>query len=172
MLLNLVIGAIGSLLASAVFLFILFRYRPRLLLSTQIAKTTYADKAVYAFKVLNSGHRDAVAIKAEVLMIEPQVIVGGVGRNVLQVSLVRDNWFVLRPLSKVGDKVLDATFEFITCENVEQEWATHANSYLVFRVQAQDALSGFSAVFSSEISSRNEIKVGRFAKGQSMAISA
>lgn len=166
---SLVIGAIGSLIASFLFLLILYRLQPKLEISPKIAKTTYDGETVYAIKVMNSGNRDAVDIRAELLMIEPQVVGGGIGRNILQVSLVRDQWFLLRPMSKVGDRS-GAVFEFITTENLDEEWAKHENSYLLFQVHARDVLSGFARLFSYEYYSRKVIMNGRFSIGASMEI--
>ncbi|MFA5182511.1 MAG: hypothetical protein WC405_14410 [Syntrophales bacterium] len=163
-------GAIGSLIASALFLFIMYRHRPKLEISPNIAKTTYDGKTVYAIKVINSGSRDAFAIRAEFLMIEPWVVSGGIGSNILQFSLVRDQWFILNPTSKVGD-TFGSNFEFITNEDLEGDWVNHENSYLLFRVHAQDVLSGFARVFVHQYYSRKAIIEGRFAKGASMEIS-
>jgi hypothetical protein len=166
---NLVIGAIGSLIASAFFIIILYQFRPNLELSPQIAKTNYDGKIVYAIKVLNSGNRDAISIRAELLMIEPQVVSGGIGKNILQFSLERDNWFLLHPSSKTSEN-FSVTFEFITCDDLIAEWETYENSYLIFQVYAQDVFSGFARVFSREYYSQNDVINGRFSKGTSMKI--
>ena len=166
---NLLVGALGSLIASAVFFGGLYRLRPRLMLSPKIAKTTYEGKIVYAFKIINSGRRDVVGIRAELLLIEPQVVKGGVGKNILQFSLDRDHWFYLPPVTKVGADLI-TSFEFITTENLEEEWSKRKSSYLQLRIYAQDALSGFSRVFSQTYHSQDDICLGRFAK-ESMDIS-
>jgi len=63
-------------------------------------------------------------------MIEPWVVSGGIGSNILQFSLARDQWFILNPTSKVGD-TLGSSFEFITKEDLEGDWAKHENSVSV-----------------------------------------
>jgi hypothetical protein len=167
--LSLVIGAIGSLIASAIFLLIMCRVRSNLELSSKIAKTIYNRETVYSIKIINSGKRDVVAIRAELLMIEPQVVHGGIGKNILQIPLVRDEWFLLEPISKNDDDF--GSFEFITTENIDEEWGLRPNAYLLFRVHAQDSISGFSKIFSTKYYSRSDIVQGRFAKGASMLIS-
>ena len=168
---NLLIGALGSLIASGLFLLLMYRLRPKLDLSPKIARTTYDGETVYALKVVNSGRRDAIEIQGELLMIEPQVVGGGVGRNILQVPLVRERWFQLNPAAEVGEK-FGASFEFVVTTNLEEEWMKHKNSYLLFRVHARDAMSGFSRVFSTAYYSQSDIIAGRFGAGATMAVSA
>jgi len=90
----------------------------------------------------------------------------------MDIPLVRKQLFHLRPVAKVGTK-FGGVFEFITLADLEAEWLEFTNSYLLFRVLAQDSLSLFSQVFSSEFSDPEKaIVVGRFAKGASMKISS
>lgn len=167
---NFLIGALGSLIASAIFLLLLHRYRPKLILSSKIAKTSYDGKIVYAFKVINSGKRDVIGIRGELLLIEPHVVKGGIGKNILQFDLVRDQWFYLPPVKTISDDII-TSYEFITFDQLEEEWSKKKNSYLQFRIYAQDAFSGFSKVFSQTYySSGNTIHNGRFAIKESMEI--
>lgn len=168
---SLVTGFISALCASAVFVLLMYRQRPKLQLSSKIAKTTFEDTTVYAFKVINTGRRDAISVIAELFLIQPTVVEGGIGYNIIEIVLVRNKLFHIRPLKKVGDK-FGAVFEFITAEDLEAEWGKFQNSYLLFRVTAQDSLSLFSHVFTSEFDSPEKaIVAGRFAKGAKMSIS-
>jgi len=168
---GLLTGIISSLCASAVFVFMMFSMRPKLQLSTKIAKTTIGGNTVYAFKVINAGKRDAMSVIAELFLIQPHVVEGGTGYNVMEIDLVRNKLFHMRPLKKVGDK-FGAVFEFITTEDLESEWNGFKNSYILFRVTAQDSISQFTHVFTSEFKSP-EISIvnGRFGKGEKMNIS-
>jgi len=168
---GLITGFVSALCASAVFVLLMYRQRPRLQLSTQIAKITIDDKTFYAFKVVNIGRRDAIAVTAELLLIQPTVVEGGIGYNVIEIALVRNKLFHIRPIKKVGDK-FGALFEFVTVDDLEAEWSKFQNSYLLFRVTAQDSLSLFTHVFTAEFESPDDaIIVGRFAKGGKMDIS-
>ena len=170
MIVNLIIGAIGSLIASALFLLLLFRFRPNLEISPSISKSTYDDQTVYSIKVVNKGSRDVVRLSTELLMVEPQVVKGGIGKNILQFALAKNEWFALTP---TAERDGEAAFEFITNEKIESEWGQRPNSYLIFRVYAQDSFSGFTKVFSKKYFSRtDDIVVGRFGVGASMEISA
>jgi hypothetical protein len=161
---------ISPLGVSAVFVYLMYRQRPQLLLSTQIAKTTVGDNTVYAFKVINTGRRDANSVMAELFLIQPHVVEGGTGYNIMELDLVRNNLFQMRPLKKVGDR-FGAVFEFITTEDLEGEWRGFKDSYLLFRVSAKDSISQFTKVFTTEFESPEEaIVVGRFAKGERMEI--
>jgi|SRR6266568_1049088 len=167
---GLITGIVSSLFASIFFVFLMYRMKPKLRLSAKIAKTVFEGQTVYAFKVINAGKRDAISLVAELLLIQPVVVEGGVGYNVIEIPLARNKLFHIRPLSKVGDK-FGAVFEFITTENIEEEWTKYNNSYLLFRLTAQDALSMFYHVFSCEFDSpENGIVTGRFAKGAKMDI--
>ena len=163
-------GFFSSLCASAVFVLLMYRQRPKLKLSTKIAKTTIEDKTFYAFKVINTGRRDAISIVAELLLIQPTVVEGGVGYNIIEIPLVRNKLFHIQPLKRVGNK-FGAIFEFITTEDLEAEWNRFQDSYLLFRVIAQDSLTLFTHVFSSEFESPGKaIRVGRFARGAKLNI--
>ena len=167
---GLITGFLSALCASAVFVFLMYGMRPKLLLSKKIAKTIFEGQTFYSIKVINTGRRDAIALVAELLLIQPVVVEGGVGYNVIEIPLARNTLFHIRPMSKVGDK-FGAVFEFITTDNIEDEWNKYQNSYLLFRVSSQDSLSLFYHVFSNEFDSPEKaIVVGRFAKGAKMEI--
>jgi hypothetical protein len=169
---GLVTGFFSAICASAVFVYIMYSQRPKLELSRQIAKTSFKGQTIYAFKVINAGRRDAVTVSAELFLIQPHAVEGGVGYNIMEIPLVRKQLFHLRPVAKVGTK-FGGVFEFITLADLEAEWLAFTDSYLLFRVLAQDSLSLFSQVFSSEFGDPEKaIAVGRFAKGASMKISS
>ncbi len=167
---SLLTGFISALVASAVFVYVMYSQRPKLALSRHLARTTFEGKTFYAIKVVNIGRRDAFSVNAELLLIQPHTVEGGTGYNVIEISLVRNQLFHIRPISRVGDK-FGAVFEFIVVDDLEAVWDKFRNSYLLFRVTAQDPLSLFSHVFSSEyLSPEQAIVPGRFAKGASMKI--
>jgi hypothetical protein len=169
-LIGLITGFVSALCASAVFVFAMYTQRPKLKLSKKIAKTSFKGMTFYAFKVINTGRRDALSVNAELFLIQPNVVEGGIGYNIIEVSLARKNLFHIRPLAKVGDK-FGGVFEFVTTDDLEAVWRNFTNSYLLFRIHAQDSFSLFSQVFSSEFDSpERSIVAGRFAKGASMKI--
>lgn len=168
---SLLTGFVSALCASAVFVLLMYGQRPKLQLSTKIAKTTFEGKTFYALKIINVGRRDAISVVAELFLIQPTVVDGGIGYNIIEISFVRNKLFHIQPLSKVGDK-FGAVFEFITTLDLEAEWEKYKDSYLLFRVTAQDSLSLFTHVFTSEFDSpEKSIVAGRFAKGGKMYIS-
>jgi hypothetical protein len=167
-----IIGFFIGICASAAFVLLMYSQRPKLKLSRQIARTSIGGQTVYAFKIINAGRRDALSVDAELFLIQPHTVEGGTGYNIIELPLVRPKLFLLRPLAKVGTK-FGAVFEFITIADLEEEWTKFTDSYLLFRVIAQDSLSLFSQVFSSEFDDpEKDIVVGRFAKGASMKISS
>ena len=90
------------------------------------------------------GGGDATSIKAELLLLDPNPV--------------------------EGEKDFGKTYEFITAEDLESEWEKCPKAKLVFRVRAQDSLSGFAKVFSKDFYTRDDIVAGRFAEGGSMNI--
>jgi len=163
-------GFVSGLFTSAVFVYIMYGQRPKLILSDKVAKTTLGDSTYFSFKVINAGKRDAVTVSAELLLIQPHPVEGGIGYNVIEIPLLRNQLFHLRPVAKVGTR-FGGVFEFITDADLEEEWRKFKGSYLLFRVFAQDSLSLFSRVYNSEYARMEEtIVVGRFAKGASMEI--
>jgi len=165
-----IFSIINGLITSGVFVFIMYSQRPKLVLSDKVAKTIIEDKTYYSFKVINTGKRDAISVSAELLLIQPHAVEGGIGYNIIEIPLVRNQLFHLRPLSKVGTK-FGGVFEFLTNSDLEEDWRKYKGSYLLFRVFAADSLSLFSRVYSSEFQTMEEtIVVGRFAKGASMKI--
>lgn len=167
---SLVTGFISALCASSVFVYVMYSQRPKLALSRHIAKTTFKGKTFYAIKVINVGRRDAFSVHAELLLIQPHPVEDGTGYNIIEISLVRERVFYIRPVSKAGDK-FGAVFEFLVVDDLEEVWEKFPKSYLLFRVTAQDPLSLFSHVFTAEYHSPEKaIMVGRFAKGKSMKI--
>ncbi|KAF0221570.1 MAG: hypothetical protein FD174_339 [Geobacteraceae bacterium] len=169
---SLITGFLSAICASAFFVFVMYSQRPKLVLSRKIAKTTFEGNTFYAIKVINTGRRDAISVSAELCLIQPHVVEGGIGYNVIEIALLRKTLFHISPLRKVGDK-FGAVFEFITNVDLEAEWNKYQNSYLLFRVYAQDSFSLFSRVFTSEFDSPEEtIVAGRFAKGARMHITS
>ena len=166
---NLIIGAIGSLVASTLFLLLMYLLRPKFGLSSKIAKVEHSTGRVYALKVINLGRRDAVSIKAEFLMLDPYPVEGGYVNSILEVKLVKNEVFLLSPI-KGRVKGFGQVYEFITTEDLESEWDKYPKAQLMFRVRAQDSLSGFLKVFRADHYTRDDIVAGRFARGASMNI--
>ena len=166
---NLIIGAIGSLIASVIFLALLYRLRPKLGLCSKIAKVEHSTGKVYALKVVNLGRRDATSIKAELLLLDPELVEGGYVNSIFEVPLVKEEVFVLSPIKDVK-KDFGKTYEFITTLDLELEWKKYPKAKLIFRVRAQDSFSGFAKVFSKDFCTRNDIIAGRFGEGDSMNI--
>src|SRR5689334_16043371 len=91
-------GFFSALVASAAFVFMMQNLKPRLELSKKVAKTSFEGKTVYAIKVVNAGRRDAISVNAELFLLQPHPVEGGIGYNIIEIALVRKKLFHIRPL--------------------------------------------------------------------------
>lgn len=166
---SLLLGVVGSLVASTLFLIFASFFRPRLSISKHISKGEYDGKNFYSVKVVNSGCRSAINIKAELQIIGTRVVEGGKGRKIYDVELLKRDQLILKPYKKINP--LNCSFEFSTTAKIEEVWKKNDESTLLFRVIAQDSFTSFCKVFEQEYFSNKEtIKNGRFAIGKNMTI--
>ena len=166
---SILLGIIGSLIASILFLSFISYFRPKLLISENISKGEYDGNIIYSIKVVNCGNREAINIKAELQLIGTRVVSGGRGRKIYDVELLKSDSLILNPYK--NDKSHNYSFEFSTKVNIEEEWGKREETSLIFRLIAQDSLTSFYKVFEQEYYLFNKsIIPGRFDIGKSMQI--
>ena len=166
---SLLLGVLGSFVASILFLSFASIFRPKLSISEKISVGEYDGKNIYSIKAVNSGHRRAINIKAELQIIGTRVVKGGKGRKIYNVDLLKNNLLVLEPYK--SNNSLNFSFEFSTEDDLKVEWEKIEASTLLFRIVAQDSFTSFSKVFEQEYFSVIEaIEFGRFAYGNNMSI--
>jgi hypothetical protein len=169
MILSLILGILGSLVASILFLIFASYFRPNLTISSNISVSEYNGEKIYSLKVINLGPRIAVNIRSELQIIGTRVVEGGKGRMIFDVPLLKNDLLILNPYQNAES--VNFSFEFSTKEDLEEEWKKIPESTLCFRLNAQDSLTSFFKVFEKEYFSQNEsIQTGRFAYGKSMEI--
>ena len=165
------LGIIGGLASSSLFLIILSKFRPKLAISEVMSVGEYEGSKLYSFKVLNKGSRRAINIKVELYIIGHRVVKGakGRGKKYYQVSLLKDQFIRLEPLTKESGEF--SSFEFSTDVNLEEEWRSKEESYLLCIVTAQDDLTSFNKTFEIRYESIKEsFKEGRFGYGEDMTV--
>jgi hypothetical protein len=168
---SVVTGVVASLVASGVFLFFLTRLRPKVEISPVISKSLDTDNnPVYSVKIVNKSRRSLINIKAQLQLVGPAIVPGGMIEGVKEVPLYGDN-----PLEILGFKSSDKTekyaYRFTILEDLEKALLYEQQTYLRIIIFATDSVSGFSRAFSQEYQTkRNSFKEGDFVLGREMDI--
>ena len=179
------LGVLGSFIASILFLAGLFLLRPKLRLSDQISKTTLHNQSVFCIKVVNDTWRDAVNLRAELVIVQPDRVPGGIASRIAPISLLKDSLFVLRRRNAFEPHPTFA-FRFITAEDIPSLWETQEDRwkqhhqqdrelrpYVQFVLFAQDSVSNLGKVFAKKYYSLYHTVIsGEFEHGGSLDISS
>lgn len=180
---NVALGVLGSFIASILFLAALFARRPRLRISDRIARTDLNEKPAYAIKVVNVGWFDCINLRAELVLVQPDKVAGGIAKRIAPVPLLKDCVFVLRSPRSAGAQG-SVAFVFVTQDDLAVTWkkqedrwqANHPNEpevrpYIHIVVYGQDGLSNFGRVFDmSYKSAYHDLQTGEFEHGSSLEI--
>src|SRR5258708_1702826 len=118
---NLVLGIGGSFVASALFLSALLFLRPVLRISELISKTTLEGHTLYCIKVVNASWRDAIGLRAELALVQPDRVPGGIASRHRPLVLRKDSLFVLRRWNTFEPHPTFA-FRFITTDDLPGLW--------------------------------------------------
>ena len=168
---SIIIGILSSLTASFVFLFCISRLRPKIIISGHIAKgRDLHGETVYRVKIINKSKRTIINVKANLHLMTPKIVPGGLIVNAKMIQLKRDD-----PMQIAGfdqkDKEASYAFRFQTYEDIDKLWDNDATSYLRFRIFAMDSLSGLGKVFRQDYhTKRNSIVDGEFEFGNSVQV--
>lgn len=168
MLENFLIGAAGSLTASIIFIYFLFRYlRPRVLISPNIAKRI-DERGIpaYTFKIVNETPYPVVDIRIEIVLYTPRNIANGQINDAI--ILARHERFELDSPKKLSEPFGNETY--YTYNKLEDVW-NDDKQHVVFRVMVRHSLTQFSRVFSHSYYRKGScIKLGQFANGSSLDV--
>jgi hypothetical protein len=164
-------GVLSSVIASALFLFILLRFRPKLLISPYISMSHEGDGSnVYMIKVINRTPRKVINLKAQLLLQEHRNVPGGFVYDQTIIPLAWDSEFLLERYRR-NDR--EARYAFrLACEyDLDRLWNDQGGDCLLFRVSAQDSITGFTSVFSTRYhTKRDAIKRGSHKFGDSLDV--
>ena len=170
---SILVGVLSSFVASALFLFCLFRVRPKIVISPHIAVTTEPDgKKMYRLKIVNKTIRPIVNIHCRLLLSQPKNVPDGIMITSDRIPLKAEHVFEI-PRYDIRNKEANYARRFVCDENIEAIWQGQDGSYLKFTVMASDSLSGFSKVFTKEFhTKKNCIVEGSHRFGDSLEILA
>ncbi|SOD40397.1 hypothetical protein [Nitrosovibrio sp. Nv4] len=168
MLENLLVGIVGSLVASLVFLIALFSLRPKIVFSPYIANQSKADEAMYGFKLINKSRFPLTHVEFQLTLITPKAVPNGVVLRNRLIPLTKGNVFEVGGYSR-KDKDAHYAIRVGTPEDLCSVCESEGQ-YLYFTVVAQHSLSGFSGVFTKYYYPKSDIKRGHHEFGSGLDV--
>lgn len=166
---SIIIAISTGLTASILFLLLLSRLRPTIIVSKQIAKTrTPSGEDEYIIKILNKTYFSIINVKAQLhWMLKVPVPEGHVEIST-EVPLKQGETVEIGPLN-LNDHDARYAFRFTTSEDLETHW--DGQKYLRFKIYAVHSLSGFGKVFPQYYYTKgSDLVSGIFVFGNSLEI--
>ncbi len=167
-------GAVGSLVASLIWLLGLRRLKPRLDLSPVVAEETRDlrgnERITYSIKMINRRKRAAVDLQFELVMIRPRRTRGGfVDTRTLLRVYGRPPLILPRYENKAGEH--HNAYRLRTGAELRVLLQEDPNASIRLRVMARDEVSGIGKVFEAKYNEpASDIQRGKFARGQTFDI--
>jgi hypothetical protein len=170
--LAIIIGVLSSFVASFIFLLILTRIRPAVIISDKIAKTedSTTGDVIYKIKIINKTHRSIINVKAQLRLITLVAAPGGLIEQNRTIPL-RTDYIMELPKFNLKDKNVEYAWRFNVDGNIEKLWNDDERSFLRFKIFATDGVSGFGRVFNRDFHiKKNSIIKGVFEYGNTCDI--
>ena len=167
-----VLATFVGLISSGIFLYILSKYRPRIEISSVIAKgeDTNNGKTIYRIKVINRTKAPIVYINAQLHIFKRHQTATGEIWKSRPVTLNRSNPIAIDKYDK-ADSDANYAYRFVTYANLEETWNNDNVQFLRFRIVARHSISCFGVLACKDFRlKRNSIKVGEFSKGDSFDV--
>jgi len=170
---TLIIGLLSSLFASLLIIYVLRFIKPKAIISKQIAKGKSSDGICeYQIKILNKSRRSLIDVSAEMYLIKPFKVKGGIIPEHRKINLKIDKRMEICGKIKHPQRELfeGANFIFLTNENIEEYLNDSSGSYILMAIGTTDSFSGVRKVFQKEYFRIEDIVLGEFVKGDSINI--
>lgn len=170
---SLVIGLFSSLLASFIIIYVLRFIKPSIIISKYIAKGISSDgKMEFQVKVLNNTNRSLIDVSAEMHLITPFKVEGGIIPEYRKINLKIDKRMeICGKKQRIKRELFEGgNFIFLTYENIERYLEELPGSYILFTIGASDSFSGVRKIFPKEYFRIQDIIKGEFVKGNSLEI--
>jgi len=169
MLETIVVGVLASLSASVLFLFAMYRLKPKIGISHLIAREQRNDKTIYVLKIVNLGKRPIVNLKAELVLVKNVSVEGGPMFWLRPIASRKDEVFFVSGYRR-SDPNADYAFRVSTHEDLDALWDSESD-FLELDVYAQDSSSGFGTATKQEFrTKRNCIRQGSHRWGKSLDV--
>ncbi len=167
---DIALSILSGLVASAVFLFILFRLRPKIEISPWIARQKDQDEIDFAFKAINRSSRPCHNVCVEATLAQPKYVNGGITYWTTTIEIKKPKVFQMERFDET-DTNAHYAWRFVTGEDLDALWDTE-DSIIRFRVLATDSVTNFSRVFTREFHlARDSIKDGTHNFGADLGVS-
>lgn len=167
-------GVFGSIIASSIFLPIVFLFlKPKIDISPYIIETNkdprFQNKTVFYFKIVNNSlFFKAFDIKLNLWSVTETVTNGENDISIKDIKLYRDNLFFMQSLLK-GNQIVDKNALCACIFTTEEDilpLMERDDNYLQIQVIAKHGLSGLTGVFTKKYYKPLDcIKNGRFKHG-------
>ncbi|HZG53101.1 MAG TPA: hypothetical protein VEZ40_13275 [Pyrinomonadaceae bacterium] len=167
-----VLAVLVGIVSNGMFLILLSRLRPRLIISPYIArgKSTLDGRLIFRIKVINRSKYPVTNIRAQLHLMKPYQSIGGEVSKSKSIRLVRADPIVLDKFSK-KDIDVNYAYRFVTYEDIDKLWGDDTIQFIRFRITCQHGLSGFGGYFFRDFRvKRKTIKEGDFYKGNTFEI--
>lgn len=159
---SLMIGILGSVVASVVFLFfMLWYYRPNLKISPEISKIIVDGRAIYGFKFVNLTRHPLFDVRCELQHCKPDFNGVKENRDSKKIELIRDNLLYI-PAEVKKDKTSLHAIIIHTKEDLDSK--IDGNSFVSLTIVARHQLSGSTKLFREDFMGAS-IKIGRHKSG-------
>lgn len=165
---NLLIGVVSGFIASLLFVSFLYRLRPKIVISPEIAKEVQSDgQWHYTFKVVNKTPYPVIDFKLELILLTPGNLPNGVCSHAQVLSTAER--FELES-GKNAAPNFDNELLFAYRGPLDQQWNDNAQQ-IMLAVISKHSLSQFSRVVTQKYFRKAAcIKTGQFPTGQSLAV--
>jgi hypothetical protein len=164
---DLTVGFVSGIAASIAFWLIMFTLRPKIAISTHIAKELVGTTSKYRIKIVNLGRRAAEDVEVRVFVVK-EIDEGVDHLNVVEVD--GKSGYTLGRYSRRDESTRYARRIILKDFDPEASW-TDDTQQLLIRVYARDGVSGLRKETERRIPRLDAIKAGNFKVGNSFEIS-
>ncbi|WP_284745473.1 hypothetical protein [Amycolatopsis sp. RTGN1] len=161
------VGILSSVVASALWILILSRLTPKLIISPEIAEDPVSP--VFRIKVVNLSRRAAVDLRVEAHLVTP---IGARGGSVnRRTTLKCGNPPLVLPRRDRSSKEHDNAYRLRIDSNVRELQSAHSSSFIRLQIFARHEVTGMGKMFEQRYHHpSSEIVVGSFVHGHDMTL--
>jgi len=171
-LLSVIVSIISGVVASSIFLLVLFSIKPKIKVSDFISvDKTDPNNRLYRLKIINMSKDSLINVKFQCYIETVENDPGGKVISRRDIHLKKNEIFQLAGYSKNDDQGKYAIRVTIG-EDLESKWVNDKIESVFLLVSATHSVSNFSTVFEKRyFTKRNTIKEGSFEFGKSLNVS-
>lgn len=170
-----VIEIIGSIIFSIMGLFIIWFLRPKVRISSKIAKQVKDDGSIiYSIKVINKSYIfQLIDVNFELSMLKPVSSPKGMNLAIRKIPLKSEHiWYLSRRRLRTKETNFATYALILSVEDYDliNEWKQEHGAFLDVKVIAKNNFSGITGIQRERYNHYSCIKKGQFCHGSSMDI--